>query len=74
MEHQNMLRQKFYIVNLIPKLEKGHTYVVDFYSYGALIYEMLSGAPPYYSKDKREMLKNRCEKPLELKSCFSIQA
>jgi serum/glucocorticoid-regulated kinase 1/serum/glucocorticoid-regulated kinase 2 len=35
---------------------------------------MLSGAPPYYSKDKREMLKNRCEKPLEMRSSFSIQA
>lgn len=52
--------------------ERGHTFTVDFYSYGALIYEMLSGMPPYYSKNKREMLKNRCEKPLELKSCFSF--
>ncbi|CAD8064804.1 unnamed protein product [Paramecium primaurelia] len=54
--------------------QKGHSFVVDFYSYGALIYEMLSGAPPFYSKNKREMLKNRCEKPLEMKSCFSLQA
>ncbi|CAD8068790.1 unnamed protein product [Paramecium sonneborni] len=54
--------------------QKGHSFVVDFYSYGALIYEMLSGAPPFYSKNKREMLKNRCEKPLEMKPCFSLQA
>ncbi|CAD8089730.1 unnamed protein product [Paramecium sonneborni] len=54
--------------------QKGHNYIVDYYSYGALIYEMLSGAPPFYSKNKKEMLKNRCEKPLEMKSCFSLQA
>ncbi|CAK86839.1 unnamed protein product (macronuclear) [Paramecium tetraurelia] len=54
--------------------QRGHTFVVDFYSYGAMIYEMLCGSPPFYSKDKREMLKNRCEKPLEMKSCFSFYA
>jgi len=35
---------------------------------------MLSGAPPFYSKDKRQMLKNRLEKPLEMKSWFSLPA
>lgn len=69
-----MLPQKFYIVlqTINSLIEKGHTKTVDFYSLGALIYEMLSGAPPFYSKDKREMLKNRCEKPLEMKSGFSM--
>ncbi|CAK95026.1 unnamed protein product (macronuclear) [Paramecium tetraurelia] len=54
--------------------QRGHTFTVDFYSYGALIYEMLSGTPPHYSKNKKEMLKNRCEKPLEMRSCFSFYA
>jgi serum/glucocorticoid-regulated kinase 1/serum/glucocorticoid-regulated kinase 2 len=35
---------------------------------------MLSGAPPFYSKDKQQMFKNRIEKPIEMKSWFSTDA
>ena len=41
---------------------------------GALIYEMLSGLPPFYSKDQYKMFKNILEKPLEMKSSFSPEA
>jgi hypothetical protein len=32
---------------------------------------MLSGAPPFYSKDKNVMFKNRLEKAVDMKPWFS---
>jgi len=33
-------------------LGQGHTYLCDYWSLGAIIYEMLAGMPPFYSRDK----------------------
>ncbi|CAD8166179.1 unnamed protein product [Paramecium octaurelia] len=52
----------------------GHNKCVDWWSLGALLYEMLAGAPPFYSKDKTQMFKNRLEKPIEMKDWFSTAA
>ncbi len=35
---------------------------------------MLTGQPPYYSKDKAEMFKNRMEKPIDMKPWFKPEA
>lgn len=38
------------------------------------MYEMLSGAPPFYSKNKEEMYRSIMNKPVEMKPHFSPNA
>ena len=40
---------------LAPEILKGegHDSTVDFWSLGALVYEMMTGFPPFYSKNRR---------------------
>lgn len=61
---------------LAPEILKGigHDHAVDFWSLGALIYEMLAGAPPFYSRNRDVMFRNMLSKPVEMKSHFSAQA
>lgn len=52
---------------LAPEILKslGHDKAVDFWSLGAVMYYMLSGAPPFYSRNKTEIFKNVMNKPIE---------
>ena len=51
-----------------------HTQAVDFYSLGALLYEMLTGLPPLYSINRDEMYANIVQKEPHYPSYLSHEA
>jgi serine/threonine protein kinase len=55
-------------------LGKGHAHQVDWWSLGALLYEMLSGTPPHYSRDKNQMMHDIVAKQVPMKDHFSPEA
>ena len=61
---------------LAPEILKGtgHDKAVDYWSLGILIYEMLAGNPPFYSKNREQMYKDILHKPAPMKPHFSTPA
>jgi len=51
-----------------------HGLAVDWWALGVLIYELLDGLPPFYSKNKDDMLHSILTQNLRLKSSFSRDA
>lgn len=51
-----------------------HTRMVDFYSLGALLYEMLTGLPPFYSNNRDEMYHNIVHKEVVYPRYLSNEA
>jgi len=52
---------------LAPEIiqQKGHSYAVDWWSFGVLIYEMLLGVPPFYAENVNKMYQKILKGPLK---------
>jgi serine/threonine protein kinase len=61
---------------LAPEMIKrtGHSKSMDWYLLGVMIYEMITGIPPYYSNNKDRMMKAILTKPLKLPEYVSPNA
>ena len=46
-------------------MQAGYGFSLDFYTIGVLLYEFMTGEPPYYTDDKEELLHNIATKEME---------
>ena len=64
------------IAYLAPEMikRKGHGKAVDWYLLGVLIYEMLTGIPPFYSKNRKHMIQNIMYSTIKIPTYLSKEA
>lgn len=53
-----------YLAPEVVLSKDGYSYSCDFWSLGCVIYEMLIGFPPFYSRDRKQMFRNRLKEEI----------
>jgi len=54
--------------------QAGHGFCVDYWGLGMLLYEMMTGLPPWYTTDRAKLFRRLKSAPLDVPSYFSGQA
>lgn len=54
--------------------KSGHSFSIDFYCLGALLYELVTGLPPYYSTNTDALYENILKSPVEFPSETQLSA
>jgi serine/threonine protein kinase len=63
-----------YIYLIIHYILQAYDRSVDWWCMGAVLYEMVYGLPPFYSRNTTEMYQNILNKPLKLRNTISENA
>jgi len=54
--------------------QAGHGFCVDYWGLGMLVYEMMTGLPPWYTTDRAKLFRRLKSAPLDIPSYFSAQS
>ena len=54
--------------------QQGHGFCVDYWGLGMLVYEMMTGLPPWYTTDRAKLFRRLKNAPLEIPNFFSAQS
>lgn len=52
-------------------LKKGHTFNLDYYTLGVLLYELVAGFPPFYSADQHHIMTKVLSEEVKFPNYFS---
>lgn len=54
--------------------QQGHGFCVDYWGLGMLVYEMMTGLPPWYTTDRAKLFRRLKSAPLDIPNYFTAQS
>jgi len=54
--------------------QQGHGFCVDYWGLGMIVYEMMTGLPPWYTTDRAKLFRKLKSAPLDIPTFFSVYA